>query len=86
LNFADLPRTSSSARECVRWNPKTKRYELVVGGVVLSSISRVGMSIRSERMKFRAQVAATADVVKRVRKKHEEADRNEAEAVKMRTF
>jgi hypothetical protein len=56
----------------VRWNPKLKRYELVVGGVVLASISRLRMSIRSEKAKFRAQVAATLDVVKRVRKKHED--------------
>lgn len=67
MNFADLPKTNSDARTCVRWNPRKKVYELVVGGVVLSSISRLRMSIRSEAAKFRAQVVATADVVKRKR-------------------
>jgi hypothetical protein len=64
VNFAALPKTDSQAKTCVRWNPRAKRYELVVGGTVLASISRVGMSIRSEKAKFRAQVAVTAQVVR----------------------
>jgi len=64
MNFDRLPKINSDAKTCVRWNPKRKLYELVVGGVMLASISRLRMSIRAEREKFRAQVAATAQVVR----------------------
>lgn len=67
MSFADLPRIKSDSKTCVRWNPQNKRYELVVGGVVLARISRVGMSIRSEKAKFRAMVVATNEVVRRKR-------------------
>jgi hypothetical protein len=65
MSFDTLPKINSDAKTCVRWNPKLKRYELVVGGVVLASISRLRMSIRAEAAKFRAQVVATYEVVTR---------------------
>lgn len=58
----------TTEKTCVRWNPKTRRYELVVNGHVLHSISKLRMSMRSERMKFRAMVAATASAVSRVKR------------------
>lgn len=64
MSWDTLPKIKGDAKTCVRWNPEKRRYELVVGGVVLSSISRLRMSIRAEREKFRAQVAATAQVVR----------------------
>jgi hypothetical protein len=68
VNFAALPKTNPDAKTCVRWNPRLRVYELVVGGAVLASISKLRMSIRSEAAKFRAQVVATHDVVKRVKR------------------
>lgn len=60
-------------KTCVRRNLKTGVRELVVGGKVLSSISRLRWSIRSERAKFEAQVQATAAMVKIVREKEKSA-------------
>lgn len=65
MEFAALPKIQSNAKTCVRWNPRAKQYELVVGGTVLSSISRLRMSIRSEAAKFRAQVAFTEAIVRK---------------------
>jgi hypothetical protein len=64
-SFAELPKIGPESRTCVRWNPEKKRYELVVGGVVLAHISRLGMTLRSEKQRFRAACAAVQNVVAR---------------------
>lgn len=63
MSFHTLPRTEQ-AKACVRWNPKKKLYELVVGGAVLSTISRLRMSIPREQAKFRAQVSVTLAAIR----------------------
>ncbi len=63
MSFHTLPRTEQ-AKACVRWNPKSRLYELVVGGAVLSSISRLRMSIPREQAKFRAQASMTLAAIR----------------------
>jgi hypothetical protein len=62
--LSHLPQAAPDAKAVVRWNPTVKRYQLVVGSRVLAEISRLGMSLRSERAKFRASAVAVNEVIR----------------------
>jgi hypothetical protein len=54
----DLPQVNPAAKDCVRFDPRARRYELVVGGEVKASISSFGMTVPGTRRKFDAAVKA----------------------------
>ncbi len=47
-----LPIDATVARNCVRWNEKRRRYELVVNGEVTAHASRLKMAIPATRERF----------------------------------
>jgi hypothetical protein len=54
--FQDLPRIDPRTKDCVRFLPKQKRYELVVSGEVTATISSFGMTVPARRRKFETAV------------------------------
>jgi hypothetical protein len=60
MNWAQLPKIDPRAKNCVRYNPRSRRYQLVDGGKVTATISRLGMTIPATRAAFTAKVKAQA--------------------------
>lgn len=58
--FPGLKLTSPKAKDCVRYVPKLRRYELVVDGEVTATISKFAYSVPGARRKFDAKVREAA--------------------------
>ncbi len=74
--FAEASRPCTDTENCVRWNPKKDRYELVVGGTVTAYASRLKLSVPKLRAQFLTEVNAAAAVVRRIKRESDEGRRS----------